>query len=250
MSQSKARARLYVGNDLKTGVAIPLAADQTHYLGRVMRLTPGAGVILFNGRHGEWLGVIETLGKKDCTIGLRELLREQSAEPDLWLAFAPLKKNRTDFLVEKATELGVSRLFAVFTDHTDAGRVNTSRLGQIAIEAAEQCERLSVPVISGPMRLGELVADWPENRLLLVANETGGNPLTAVVTPGSGQAAGLLIGPEGGFSPTELDLLEKLPFSVSVSLGPRILRAETAALAALACIQSLMGDWNKSPRSG
>ncbi len=107
-----------------------------------------------------------------------------------------------------------------------------------------------MPVISGPIRLGELVADWPENRLLLVANETGGNPLTAVVTPGSGQAAGLLIGPEGGFSPTELDLLEKLPFSVSVSLGPRILRAETAALAALACIQSLMGDWNKSPRSG
>ncbi len=251
MTEHKTKARLYVAGDLEKDGAVSLAADQTHYLSRVMRLGVGDGVTLFNGRHGEWRAVIESVARNSCTLTLGQKVRAQSTEPDLWLTFAPLKKSRTDFLVEKATELGVARLTAVFTEHSDTRRVNTARLGQIATEAAEQCERLSVPEISGPLRLADLIADWPDERTLLVADETGGGqPLARVLAPGPGQKLGLLIGPEGGFSSSELDLLKKLPFSVFIGLGPRILRAETAALAALACVQSLIGEWNTTPRSG
>ncbi len=257
MPEQKPKARIYVTDDLIEGGIVSPTRDQAHYLSRVMRLAPGDVVTLFNGRHGEWRGVIDSVTKKSCTLALVERMREQSPAGDLWLAFAPLKKNRTDFLVEKATELGVGKLIAVFTDHTDTGRVNTDRLKQVSLEAAEQCERLSVPEISGPDRLPELLADWPEQRVLLIADETGsGQPinqaLTALRVSNDVQmpSLGLLIGPEGGFSRAELDALAKLPFSVFVGLGPRILRAETAALAALACIQSLVGDWNSSPGSG
>ena len=251
MTQPKPKARIYVTDNLTHGGSVSPDGDQAHYLGRVMRLSVGDGVTVFNGRDGEWRAVIEKIAKNSCTLTLDEQTRAQSIEPDLWLAFAPLKKSRTDFLVEKATELGIAKLFAIFTDHTDTGRVNTGRLGQIAIEAAEQCERLSVPEISGPLRLREFLADWPEDRVLLVADETGGGqPIATALAAIPNQKTGLLIGPEGGFSSAELDELEKLPFSVFIGLGPRILRAETAALAALACIQSHIGDWHTLPRSG
>jgi len=256
MTQAKPKARIYVTDDLCEGGVVSPQAEQAHYLSRVMRLGPGDAVSLFNGRDGEWQSVIGSVAKKSCTLILGERRREQSNEPDLWLAFAPLKKNRTDFLVEKATELGVARLIPVFTDQTDTGRVRNDRLEQIAIEAAEQCERLSIPAVSGPLKLPDLLTDWPSDRTLLVGDETGGGHPIARVLRDLGNAAqdngpplGLLIGPEGGFSRAELDLLTKLPFSVFVGLGPRILRAETAALAGLACIQSLVGDWMQAPGS-
>ena len=261
MTQKKTKARLYIADDLEEGMIVSPGPEQAHYLIRVMRLKPGDAVALFNGRDGEWFGIIESVTKKSCHLRIKDRMRQQSLEPNLWLAFAPLKKSRTDFLIEKATELGVARLIAVFTDHTDTARVNTERLGQIAIEAAEQCERLSIPEISGPFKLQDLLADWPADRTLLVADETGGGkPIAQVVAlarnprDASGlspqPALGILIGPEGGYSQAELDLLAKLPFSVFVGLGPRILRAETAALAALTCVQSQVGDWNVLPRSG
>jgi len=257
MTQQKSKARIFVPCDLQPGDTVSPDGDQAHYLSRVMRLVPGDGVILFNGRHGEWWATVQSIAKKSCTLSLDHQMRQQIDEADVWLAYAPLKKSRTDFLIEKATELGASRLIAVFTDHTDTGRVNTDRLAQVATEAAEQCERLTIPEVCGPLRLKDLIATWPENRLLLVADETGGGKSIAEVAeslrnPASHErvAVGFLVGPEGGFSSSELDELKKLPFSVFIGLGPRILRAETAAIAALACIQSLIGDWHRLPRSG
>lgn len=257
MAQQKPKARIYVTSDLTSGGTVSPDSDQAHYLSRVMRLVPGDGVVLFNGRHGEWWGTVQSIAKKSCSLSLDHQIRQQVDETDLWLAYAPLKKSRTDFLIEKSTELGASRLIAVFTDHTDTGRVNTDRLAQVATEAAEQCERLTIPEICGPLSFSELIATWPEDRLLLIADETGGGqPIAELAatlhkpdTP-KPVAVGLMIGPEGGFSSSELDELKKLPFSVFIGLGPRILRAETAAIAALACIQSLIGDWHRLPRSG
>jgi len=257
MAQQKSKARIYVTDDLESGGTVSPSRDQAHYLSRVMRLVPGDAVVLFNGRHGEWWGTVHSIAKNSCTLSLGDQIRQQVDEADLWLAFAPLKKSRTDFLVEKATELGATRLTAVFTDHTDTGRVKTERLAQVATEAAEQCERLTIPEICGPLSLNDLIATWPEGRLLLIADETGGGqPIGELAAslrkPGTHgrPAVGLLVGPEGGFSRSELDELKKLPFSMFIGLGPRILRAETAAIAALACIQSLIGDWHRRPRSG
>lgn len=253
MSEKKIKARLFTGDPLKAGQAILPSADQCHYLLQVMRSAGGDGVVLFNGRDGEWLSLLEVVSKKSCRLVLKEQLRPQSAEPDLWLAFAPLKKSNTDFIVEKATELGVSRLIPVFTERTNTTRVKCERLRLIAMEAAEQCDRLSVPQFSEPQNLKELIAHWPAGRTLLVPDETGGGPSLAshLNDPARGGEIpphGFLIGPEGGFAPSELDALDNLPFVSRVGLGPRILRAETAALAALACFQAFSGDWRHPPR--
>ena len=171
--------------------------------------------------------------------------RRQDSTPGPWLAFAPVKKARTDFIVEKGTELGVSRLWPIFTRHTATQRVNTARLRATAIEAAEQCGRLSIPDVSDPSNLDRLMAEWPADRDLLVLDETGGGrPLAEVAAEaGAGPPPGFLIGPEGGFARTELDELANRSFVTLVGLGPRILRAETAALSALACWQAVAGDW-------
>jgi 16S rRNA (uracil1498-N3)-methyltransferase len=211
-----------------------------------MRLGTGDGVALFNGRDGEWSAAIGDLGKDRSVVTPERLLREQVAEPGPWLAFSPLKKARTDFLVEKATELGVSRLCPVITCHTQSARVNRDRMQANAVEAAEQSERLTVPEIAGPETLENLTAGWLSERRLMVLDETGGGrPIAQVLfrlrdgNGGKPVELGFLSGPEGGFDAGELDALRKLDFVTAVDLGPRTLRAETAALAALACWQAV-----------
>jgi 16S rRNA (uracil1498-N3)-methyltransferase len=253
MMSIKIKARLFSSADMGTGVTITPSTDQAHYLLKVMRAQNGDHVIVFNGRDGEWLSVVQTISKKACALEIKEQLRPQIPEPDLWLAFAPLKKSNTDFLVEKATELGVSRLIPVFTENTNTTRVKSERLAAISMEAAEQCDRLSVPEVAEPLSLTELITDWPKGRSLLVPDETGGGRSLKSVLETSIDDAGItphgfLIGPEGGFAASELDALDKLPFVNRVGLGPRILRAETAALAAIACFQAVAGDWQQAPR--
>ncbi len=235
--------RLYVAAALAEGAPAGLDHGQAHHLRTVLRLGPGAVVALFNGRDGEWLGRIEALGKSGGTVTVLRRTRPHMAGPDVWLCFAPIKRLRIDWLVEKATELGAAVLQPVFTRHTDAARVNLDRLRAHAVEAAEQCERLDVPEVREPVALAALVGDWPAGRALVVAAEAGpAQPIAEAVSALAGRPAALLVGPEGGFAKVELDGLLKLPFVHAIGLGPRVLRADTAALAALACWQALAGD--------
>ncbi len=250
-----ATPRLYVGPDLAEGAGISIEGDQAHYLARVLRLGAGAAVRLFNGRDGEFDARIAglTKGKVDVEIVMR--MRAQAGVPDLWLMFAPLKKARTDFLVEKATELGVAELRPVFTERTDAETVRVDRLQRIAIEAAEQTERLDIPHVRDAVKLEQALAGWDNSRLLVYADEAGDEggkpwggeagraPPLAQQMKDVGKKAAILIGPEGGFSMAERQRLRSLPYMRPVGLGPRILRAETAAVAALALYQAIAGDW-------
>ena len=242
------KARLYVTDDFRGGASVTLSEPQAHYLKTVLRLEPGAMVALFNGRDGEWVARIAEFPKRTGTVTIVKQRRPQAAEPDLWLLFAPLKRARIDFLVEKATELGVSHLYPVVTRRTVAERVNLERLRAHAVEAAEQTERLSVPILAEPAPLDHLIARWPAGRRLLVCDESGSAPpIAAALQEFRAEAWAVLIGPEGGFAETELDALRKLAFVSPVSLGPRVLRADTAAVAALAVLQALAGDW-RTPR--
>lgn len=214
-----------------------------------MRAAVGTSVALFNGRDGEWRASLVEAGKKKALLAVEDQLRPQAPEPDLWLLFAPVKRARIDFIAEKATELGVSVLQPVFTKHTVMSRVNDDRLRAIAVEAAEQCERLSVPDVRDPMSLDALLANWPEGRCLILLDEGGGGKPVAEVLAGLADGpAALLVGPEGGFAKSELDALRSLSFAVPVGLGPRILRADTAVVAALSCYQAIRGDWRLAPR--
>lgn len=246
MSQ-KIETRLFVSADLAAGGNVGLETDQTHYLKNVLRLGPGARVALFNGRDGEWVAEIDGIGKGWTSLTLIDQSRPQSDDPDIWLVFAPIKRARIDFTAQKATELGASMLWPVLTERTIVDRVKTDRLLANAIEAAEQTARLSVPEIREPVRLDALLDAWPADRPLIVCDETGaGNPIAHVLSEPpfkGGTPCGLLIGPEGGFADRELDRLRQSSFVTPVSLGPRLLRADTAALAALACWQALAGDW-------
>jgi 16S rRNA (uracil1498-N3)-methyltransferase len=249
MSQD-AKARLYVPDDLRVGASLTLAEPQAHYLKNVLRLEPGAIVALFNGRDGEWVARIEGFAKRTGRLTTVKQRRPQEPDPDLWLLFAPLKRARVDFLVEKATELGVSRLSPVMTRRTVAERVNVDRLRAHTIEAAEQTERLSVPMLAAPAPLEQVIADWPAGRRLLLCDESGSAPpIAAALQEFRAEAWAVLVGPEGGFAETELDALRKLSFVSPVGLGPRVLRADTAAVAALAVLQALAGDW-RAPRRG
>jgi 16S rRNA (uracil1498-N3)-methyltransferase len=224
--------RLYVEMALATGAVIGTNAAQAHYLGSVMRRRAGDPVVLFNGRDGEFGGVIERIGKQEARVAVGAQTRPQAAEPDCWLAFAPVKRDATDLIIEKATELGVAAIWPVFTAHSQTMRVNLDRLRAIAIEAAEQSERLSVPMVHEPVELARFLAAFPaERRLFVAAERRDAGPLVSV--PGL-QPHALLIGPEGGFAPAELDGMGRHAFVTPVSLGPRILRAETAAIAGLA----------------
>jgi 16S rRNA (uracil1498-N3)-methyltransferase len=246
---AKPAARIYVPADLAAGQSVGLSDAQAHYLRNVLRLGPGAVLALFNGRDGEWLGRIDGIAKGKCTIALGEQTREQVPEPDLWLVFAPVKRARIDYLVEKATELGVAALYPVRTERTVVERVNLERLQANAVEAAEQTERLSVPVVHPPETLKARIGGWNPARRLIVCDERGRAPPIAEIVAGLrgslSAGAAVLIGPEGGFTETELDGLANLPFVNPVSLGPRILRADTAALAALAVFQAIAGDWRE-----
>jgi 16S rRNA (uracil1498-N3)-methyltransferase len=241
--------RLYVVAGLAPGVEIELERAQAHYLGSVLRLAHRAGVAVFNAADGEWLCAIEQIGKGRARLRVEHQSRRPAAEAPLdpWLLFAPIKRARVDWLVEKMTELGVTALLPVWTRRTQAERINLDRLRAHAIEAAEQSERLTVPDLRAPERLDRLLAAWPSERRLVVCDETGaGEPIssaTARLPPGP---VALLVGPEGGFGETELDALGKLSFVTRVGLGPRVLRAETAALAALAVLQAIAGDWPRA----
>ncbi len=241
--------RLFVESPLKTGAVVQLTPAQAHYLGNVMRAGAGGRVALFNGRDGEWSAVIESMGKKTGCLRLSAQTRNQEPENGIWLAFAPVKKTANRFIAEKATELGVARLMPILTARTHACGINPERLRANAVEAAEQCGRLTVPLIVPAVALADLPGQWPAARSLLFLDESGnGAPIAEVLAPmkemkGKTIQIGVLSGPEGGFSAAELDWLGKLPFSTATDLGRRILRAETAAIAALACCQALVGDW-------
>ena len=248
MTDEKPRTRLYVNGELIQGASLDLEAGQAHYLKNVLRGSVGDALALFNGLDGEWLGRISSLSRGAATVTLEKLRREQISGPDLWLCFAPLKKSATDFVVSKAAELGVSAIQPVTTRHSETVRVNLDRLRATAIEAAEQSERLDVPPILAPVTLATLIADWPDDRVLLVAAESGDSrPIAEIVPETAGRPAAVLVGPEGGFAKSELDGLRELPFVHAVGLGPRILRADTAALAALTCWQAVAGDWRGRP---
>lgn len=238
--------RLFTEHDLTAGQAVPLTANQAHYLRNVMRARPGDIVAAFNGRDGEWDTRIESLSRGAGVLLPEHRNREQSDEPGPWLLFAPIKRGPLDFLVQKAVELGASALWPVMTERTNAGRVNMERLAANTIEAAEQCERLTLPDLRAPEKYSTVLDNWPQDRQLLVCVERGAAPAMGSVLQNQGgyDAWAIQTGPEGGFSPSELDQLTKLPFVSPVSLGPRILRAETAALAALVCWQTALGDWD------
>ena len=241
------RTRLYVTADLAAGASVALDASQAHYLKHVLRLERGAPVSLFNGRDGEWRAVIDGFAKQSGTVRLERRTREQVAEPDLWLVFAPVKRARIDFLVEKATELGVSALQPVLTERTQVERVNLERLRANVREAAEQTERLTLPEVRAPLPLARALELWPAERRLLLCDESGTAPdIASALRAEQPGVWGVLTGPEGGFSQRELDALRNLPFVCPVGLGPRVLRADTAALAALAVFQALLGDWRRS----
>jgi 16S rRNA (uracil1498-N3)-methyltransferase len=232
-----ASIRLFVSPPLHAGARIEAAAPQAHYLRTVMRREPGDAITLFNGADGEWLAHIVMLRRDSAALVVDRLLRPQVPEPDLWLLFAPLKRDATDLLVQKATELGVAVLTPVLTERVNTARVNLDRLAAIATEAAEQSGRLTVPHIDHPRRLADVLASWPSPRALVVAVERVDGP---EVRASRGPAA-LLVGPEGGFAPTELDALLRHPFVQPATLGPRILRAETAAIVGLALLQARSG---------
>lgn len=245
-NESKVRARLWVDCPLEAGAEVALNPADSHYVTTVMRLRAGDALALFNGHDGEWRGRITMAAKRAVGLTLTEQLRSQRPEPDLWLAFAPVKRARIDFIAQKATELGVSRLLPVMTERTNVSRVNATRLRANAKEAAEQCERLMVPRVSETQTLPEMIAAWPAGRQLMFCDETlSGRPALEALQQATGNRGpwAVLTGPEGGFSDREHELLRAQDFTLAVSLGPRLLRADTAALAALTLWQAALGDW-------
>ncbi|TVR83139.1 MAG: 16S rRNA (uracil(1498)-N(3))-methyltransferase [Rhodospirillales bacterium] len=245
------KTRLYVPDALVTGARVAATPGQARHLLKVLRLGIGDRVALFNGRNGEWTASIVEAGRDACILALEAQLRPQQPEDGPWLLFAPIKKTGVDFIAEKATELGVTRLWPVFSAHTAAERINTDRLVANAVAAAEQCRRLTVPEIAAPVHLTDLAGCWPADRALLILDERGGSPLAEVLStlPVSNcKPPGLLVGPEGGWAPGEIGpLLKRVRGACSVTLGPRILRAETAALAGIVGWQMLAGDGSRPP---
>jgi 16S rRNA (uracil1498-N3)-methyltransferase len=235
------KVRLYVSAGLGKGVAVPAEEGQAHYLLHVMRAKAGQRLALFNGRDGEWLAEIAAVSKRGLTFTCLEQTEKQGDGPDLWLLFAPIKKTPSDYLTQKATELGVSRLIPVFTRRTIVSRVNGERMAANAIEAAEQSGRLTVPEVAEAMTLDKALKNWPAERLIYFCDE-GGEAKALAKAAESGPSA-ILTGPEGGFDLAERAMLCALPFVRPVSLGPRILRADTAALSALAVWQAAVGNW-------
>ncbi|TNC72377.1 16S rRNA (uracil(1498)-N(3))-methyltransferase [Rubellimicrobium roseum] len=236
------KVRLFLDHPLAEGQPVPLGADQAHYLFGVMRLGLGARLSVFNGRDGEWEAEVAEAGKRAGRLVAREQTRPQAMPPDLWLLFAPIKKARTDFIVEKAAEMGCRRIRPVQTEFTNSERVRADRLRAHAVEAAEQCGGVFVPEVDEIARLGDVLAGWDVARTLWFCDETLA-AAEASLPAWSGSPGAVLIGPEGGFSDAERARLRALPFARPIRLGPRILRADTAAVAALALWQMVEGDW-------
>ncbi len=241
-----AKIRLYVEHPLGPGQSVPLSRDQAHYLFGVMRQGVGDAVALFNGRDGEWLATVAEAGKRGGTLALVEQSRALQMPPDLWLVFAPIKKARTDFIVEKAAEMGARRILPVQTEFTNAGRIQRDRLQAHAVEAAEQCGGTFVPQVDDLIRLDRLIDGWDTARQVMFCDEALADapPKPAFGTAGhDGAPWAILIGPEGGFSDRERARLHKPDHTHPVQLGPRILRADTAAVAAMTLWQQRFGDW-------
>lgn len=246
MARSDFRSpRLYVDVPLAPGASVPLDRARSNYLGNVLRLAAGDSVLVFNGRDGEWRGIIE--GTRTISLRIEGQVREQTAAIDLTYAFAPLKHARLDYMVQKAVEMGASRLQPVLTRHTQVARVNLERMRANAIEAAEQCGILTLTDVGEPTGLDGFVAARDRTRLLIFCDEEAdvANPIDALATAPDQAGIDVLIGPEGGFAAEERELLLRQPTVCRLALGPRILRADTAAVAALAVVQSALGDWSR-----
>ncbi len=240
--------RLFVPDDLSADSSFELDKAQSHYLANVMRMKEGGELLVFNGKDGEWLARVDRLARKSVTLSAVERTRAQPPAPDLLFAFAPIKAGRLDYLVQKAVEMGAGPLQPVITQHTQMSTVGTDRLQANAIEAAEQCGILSVPRVLPAIKFDRQVADWQPERRLVFCDESAGAQDPLQTLAGLRDAPlGLLVGPEGGFSDEERRQLHRLPFVTVLSLGPRILRADTAAVAALALIQATVGDWRIGP---
>lgn len=235
--------RLYVEADLRLGAQVQVDGNAAHYLLSVMRIKDGDAVLLFNGRDGEWAARAGSIRKRDLVLECVDQSKSLESVPDFWLCVAPIKKGRIDFTVEKATELGVARIVPVLTSRCVVDKLNPERLFAQMIEAAEQCGRTAVPELADMAKLDVLLRDWPKGRALFFADELGGEPMRTGFAKHPGSAA-LLIGPEGGFTAQERDAIRAHPAAVPITLGPRILRAETAAIAATACWMSANGDWS------
>jgi 16S rRNA (uracil1498-N3)-methyltransferase len=242
--------RLFVDSPLGEGTMVALDREQANYLVNVLRLKAGSAVLLFNGRDGEWRAALAPTGRKSARLGVETRLREQTPPCDLHCLFAPLKHARLDYMVQKAVELGASRLAPVITRHTQAERVNLARMRANAIEAAEQCGILNVADVAEPVKLAAFIEGWSAERLLVFCDEDAAvkDPVAALAAARGGGLAGppplsVLIGPEGGFAEDERAALMRLPNVVRLALGPRILRADTASVAALSLVQAVLGDW-------
>lgn len=238
-----AKIRLYVEHPLGQEQTVPLSRDQAHYLFGVMRLGVGDAVLLFNGQDGEWHASVVEAGKRGGLLRADKQSAPQQNPPDLWLMFAPIKKARTDFIVEKAAEMGAARIMPVQTAHTNSDRIRRERLQAHAVEAAEQCGGTYVPEVGELQKLDHLLATWPEERQLMFCDEALAGHSSALTGSLAAQPWAILIGPEGGFSEAERTRLRALPFAHAISLGPRILRADTAAVAAMTLWQQALGDW-------
>ena len=239
----KSAPRLFVADELKEGAHLSIDGAQGHYLSKVMRVRKRDTVILCDDKTGEWAAQVDETGKRWVELTVFEQLRPREDVPDLWLCPALLKKDRFDFVLEKATELGVAAIHPVVTRRCVADKLNPERARTIVTEAAEQCARTALPEVSEPAKLEALLKDWPEGRTLYYASERGGLATADIFIGNYKKPAAILIGPEGGFDDAEHDLIQQHPESVPISLGPRILRGETAAIAAIAAWMSEAGDW-------
>jgi len=236
--------RLYVPHDLSTDTVFETSPEQAHYLISVLRMEEGAELLVFNGRDGEWLAQIDAKAKRTLRLRAVEQTRPQPPHPDLLYCFAPLKTGRLDYLIQKAVEMGAGVLQPVITQHTQAAKASVERMQANAVEAAEQCGILAIPNVAEPLKLDRLISNWDASRRLIFCDEDAAtnNPLSALQAIQERSLA-LLVGPEGGFSDAERKMLRALPFVTAIPLGSRILRADTAAVAALAVIQATIGDW-------
>jgi 16S rRNA (uracil1498-N3)-methyltransferase len=238
----KSAPRLFVADPLTAGAIVRIEGNPAHYLARVMRAQPGDVVVLCDDVTGEWAARVADVGKRDVVLEVADMLRPREAVPDLWLCPALLKKDRFDLILEKATELGAARIQPLVTRRCVADKLNLERARAITTEAAEQCARTALPALAEPVKLDALLANWPESRALFFADENGGEAAAAAFTQYKGPAA-ILTGPEGGFDDAERAAIRAHPQARPISLGPRILRGETAAIAALAVWMGAVGDW-------
>lgn len=236
--------RLYVTQGLQQGADIALDKGQSHYVANVMRQRVDAPLRLFNGQDGEWLARIISASKREVILHLEEQLRAQSGLADIHYLFAPLKHARLDYMVQKATEMGIAQLQPVITQNTNVNRVNVERMQTNVVEAAEQCNLLAIPKVCEPAKLDAFLGNWPEDRKLIFCDESAQSASPLELLGGlKPQPIAVLVGPEGGFTETEREVLLNHPKSLAISLGPRIMRADTAAVAALSLVQATLGDW-------